>query len=103
MQSGATKLNQWISEVRDVYEDYKKLFQEEPPTLGGVVLYINTQHTKSSAEIFYADIFFSTSAPDRPGSYGDQIMSFLAPKGVSAKPPVKTSGPSSVPQKGELN
>jgi hypothetical protein len=103
LQSGATKLNQWISEVRDVYEDYKKLFQEEPPTLGGVVLYINTQHTKSSAEIFYADIFFSTSAPERPGSYGDRIMSFLAPKGVSAKPPVKISGPSSVPEKGELN
>jgi hypothetical protein len=103
LQSGATKLNQWISEVRDVYEDYKKLFQEEPPTLGGVVLYINTQHTKSSAEIFYADIFFSSSLPESPGSYGDRIASFLAPQGVSAKPPAKTSGPSSVPVKGELN
>lgn len=103
LQSGRAKLNQWISEVRDVYEDYKKLFQEEPPTLGGVVLYINTQHTKSSAEIFYADIFFSSSLPEGPGSYGDRMMSFLAPQGVSAKPPVKTSGPSSIPETGELN
>jgi hypothetical protein len=103
LQSGATRLNQWISEVRDVYGDYKKLFQEEPPTLGGVVLYINTQHTRSSAEIFYADIFFSSSPPESPGSYGDRIMSFLAPQGVSAKPPVKASGPSSIPEKGKLN
>jgi hypothetical protein len=103
LQSGATKLNQWISEVRDVYEDYKRLFQEEPPTLGGVVLYINTQHTKSAAEIFYGDIFFSSSPPDRPGPSGDRIMSFLAPPGVSAKPPVKAPGPASILEKGELN
>jgi hypothetical protein len=103
LQSGPAKLNQWISEVRDVYEDYKKLFQEEPPTLGGVVLYINTQHTKSSAEIYYANIFFSSSPTESPGLYGDRIASLRAPQCVSVKPPVKTSGPSSIPQKGELN
>ena len=100
LQSGPAKLNQWISEVRDVYEDYKKLFQEEPPTLGGVVLYINTQHTKCAAEIFYADIFFSSNLPQSPPLYGDRMASYLAPQGVSVKPPVKTSG---VLGKGGLN
>jgi len=89
--------------VRDVYEDYNKLFQEEPPTPGGVVLYINTQHTKSPAEIFCADIFFSSSPPESPALNGDRMASFVAPQGVAVKPPVKTSGPSSIPGKGKLN
>jgi len=89
LQSGPAKLNQWISERRNVYEDYKKLFQEEPPTLEGVVLYINTQYTKSSAEIFYADIFFSSSPPETPGLYGDRMASYLVPEGSSPKKPYR--------------
>jgi hypothetical protein len=67
LQSGAAKLNEWVSERRNVYEDYKKLFKENPPTVGALLLYINSQHTKSSAECFYANIFFSTNPPENPG------------------------------------
>jgi hypothetical protein len=63
LQSGAEKLGQWTWETRNVYEDYKKNFQEDPPQAGGVLLYINTQHTQSSGEIHYADIFFSAQPP----------------------------------------
>jgi len=63
LQTGTEKLGQWIAETRNVYEDYKKNFQEDPPEAGAVLLYINTQHTQSSAEIFYGDIFFSTRPP----------------------------------------
>jgi hypothetical protein len=63
LQTGTEKLGQWIWETRNVYEDYKKYFQENPPEVGAVLLYINTQHTQSSAEIFYGDIFFSTQPP----------------------------------------
>lgn len=63
LQSGTDRLGQWIRETRNVYEDYKKYFQENPPEVGAVLLYINTQHTRSSAEIFYGDIFFSTQPP----------------------------------------
>jgi len=59
LRSGLSKLNQWILETRNVYEDYKKFFREEPPTVGAILLYINSQHTKSSAEIHYGEIFFS--------------------------------------------
>jgi len=68
LQSGPAKLNQWITETRNVYEDYKKLFEEDPPTVGTVLLYINTQHTKSSASCDYADIFFSVSPLKKEGS-----------------------------------
>lgn len=67
LQSGASKLNQWICETRNVYEDYKKLFQEDPPTVGTVLLYINSQQTKSSAACDYADIYFSASPPKKEG------------------------------------
>jgi hypothetical protein len=85
LQSGPAKLNQWISETRNVYEDYHKLFHEEPPFLEGIALYINTQHSKSSAEIFYDDIFFSSSPPESRGLYGDQMASYLAPGEPSQK------------------
>ncbi len=60
LQNGASKLNQWVFETRNVYEDYKKYFQEEPPPAGAVLLYINSQHTQSSAECCFTEIFFST-------------------------------------------
>lgn len=66
LQSGAAKLNEWVSERRNVYEDYKKRFQETPPTVGALLLYINSQHTRSSAECFYTNIFFSANPPDNP-------------------------------------
>jgi len=66
LQSGAANLNQWVSERRNVYEDYKKLFQEPPPTVGALLLYINSQHTRSSAECFYTNIFFSANPSDSP-------------------------------------
>jgi hypothetical protein len=66
LESGTAKLGQCICESRNVYEDYKKLFQEDPPEVGTVLLYINTQHTHGSAEIEYADIYFSATPPQCP-------------------------------------
>lgn len=64
LESGTERLNQWVRETRNVFEDFKKLFHgEEPPKVGGILIYINSQHTKSSAEIYYADIFFSEKPP----------------------------------------
>lgn len=50
------KLGEWVSERRNVYEDYKDLFGEEPPTVGGVMLMIDSDDTKSSAEGYFDDI-----------------------------------------------
>lgn len=65
LQSGPEKLGQWLQESRNVYEDYKKAFQEEPPQVGALLLYINTQHINGSAECFYDDLFFSAKAPKK--------------------------------------
>jgi len=52
-------LRTWHKESRNVYEDCKRLFKEEPPNLGSVALYINSQHTASDAEILYGPIYFT--------------------------------------------
>ncbi len=59
LQAGPEKLNHWVQEKRNVYEDYKKLFNKEPPKSGGVAIYINTQHTQGKAESFFGPIYFS--------------------------------------------
>lgn len=59
LQAGKENLNQWVTEKRNVYEDYKRLFGKEPPKAGGIAFYINSQHTQSSAESHLDEIYFS--------------------------------------------
>lgn len=56
LQSGKEHLGEWINEKRNVYEDYKTLFGEEPPEAGGITLMIDSNDTRSSAESFFDDI-----------------------------------------------
>ena len=58
VRSGATETGKWLEESRNVYEDYKKLFGSEPPAVSGMRLQINSQHTETSAESFFADVAF---------------------------------------------
>jgi hypothetical protein len=58
VQSGAARTRIWVTETRNVYEDYKKLFGEEPPPASGMRLQINSQHTGTSAESYFADVVF---------------------------------------------
>jgi hypothetical protein len=57
-------LNQWHTEKRNIYADYKKLFPDinggEPtgPTVG-MEIFINSQHTGTQAEGFIGNIYFS--------------------------------------------
>ena len=59
VKSGATGLGDWFQEKRNVYEDYKALFNEEPPKAGRVSIMIDSDDTKSAAESFVSDIYFS--------------------------------------------
>ncbi len=59
LRSGANELGKWLSEKRNVYDDYKRLFGEEPPMVGKVSLMIDSDDTKTSAESFFGDIYFS--------------------------------------------
>ena len=58
VRSGPAEMGKWITERRNVYEDYKKLYGSEPPAVNGVRLQINSQHTETSAESYFADVVF---------------------------------------------
>ena len=56
VESGEAKLNQWVNEERNLYEDYKKAFGEEPPMISGVAIMTDTYNTGESATAYYGDI-----------------------------------------------
>ena len=55
-ESGEAKLNQWVNEELNLYEDYKKAFGEEPPMIAGVAIMTDTYNTGESATAYYGDI-----------------------------------------------
>ncbi len=61
VESGEAKLNQWVNEERNLYEDYKKAFGEEPTLISGVAIMTDTDNTGESATAYYGDILFKKS------------------------------------------
>jgi len=59
VESGKIKLNQWVNEERNVYEDYKKAFGEESPMISGIAIMTDTDNTGESTTAYYGDILFS--------------------------------------------
>jgi len=59
LRSGPGELGKWLEEERNVYEDYKALFKEEPPKAGSVSVMIDSDDTKGAAESFVGSIVFS--------------------------------------------
>jgi ABC-type molybdate transport system substrate-binding protein len=58
VRSGPADLGRWVQEERNVYEDYKKAFEEEPPMINGVAIMTDTDNTKEAATAYYGDIQF---------------------------------------------
>ena len=58
VESGPEKLNTWITEERNVYEDYKRAFGEEPPMISGVAIMTDSDNTGEDAAAYYGDIVF---------------------------------------------
>jgi len=53
LRNASDPLGQWQQEKRNVYQDYRDLFGEEPPGVGGITLMIDSDDTKSSAEGYF--------------------------------------------------
>ncbi|MBI3080941.1 MAG: DUF3047 domain-containing protein [candidate division NC10 bacterium] len=65
VESGPAKTGRWIEETRNIREDYRRLFHEEPPRVGKVSLLINSQHTRSRAVAWFGPIRFAAEPPRR--------------------------------------
>ncbi len=62
IESGATHVGEWRSETRNAYDDYRRLFGEDPPPVESVAIMTDTDDTGESAEAWYGDIAFSKEA-----------------------------------------
>ena len=65
VRSGAQSVGAWVEEERNVYDDYKQAFGEEPPMIKGVAIMTDTDDTKESATAYYGDIVFKKSIRER--------------------------------------
>jgi hypothetical protein len=70
VRSGPSETGRWIAETRNAHDDYVKLFGHEPPKIGGIRIQINSQHTETSGESFFADVVFSKHEDE----VGDQVL-----------------------------
>lgn len=56
VESGTEQAGEWIVERRNVLEDYRRLFREEPPQVGAIAIMTDTDNTGASAEAWYDDL-----------------------------------------------
>ena len=61
-QSGSEHTGTWQLELRNIYEDYKKAFGEEPMRITGVAIMTDTDNTKEMAKGYYGDIIFKKTS-----------------------------------------
>ncbi|MCS6294071.1 MAG: DUF3047 domain-containing protein [Nitrospira sp.] len=62
VESGPSRVGMWVEEERNIYEDYKKAFGEEPSLINGVAIMSDTDNTKERVVAFYGDIEFRKAA-----------------------------------------
>jgi len=57
-RAGAERLGQWVSDERNVADDYRRVYGEEPDDPKAIALSIDTNDTRSSAEALFGRIAF---------------------------------------------
>ena len=58
VESGASRVNQWLAVERDVAADFKAAFGEETAAISAVAIATDTDNTGESVVAFYGDISF---------------------------------------------
>ncbi len=63
IESGDKNKNTWMQEKRNIADDYRLAFGEEPPIISGVAIMTDSDNTKESAVAWYGDITFFQNSP----------------------------------------
>jgi Protein of unknown function (DUF3047) len=61
VQSGSANIGRWMSERRNVAEDYRRIYGDKPEPPGAIALSIDSNDTHSSAESAVGAIAFASS------------------------------------------
>lgn len=64
-ESGREKVVLWQAVTRNVYEDYKRAFGEEPGTIIAIGIMTDTDNTGENVHAYYGEIAFRRVAPPR--------------------------------------
>ena len=60
LRSGSDEAGKWITERRNVVEDFRAIYGETPENPGAVLLSIDSDDTNSSAESLIGPIVFTS-------------------------------------------
>jgi hypothetical protein len=60
VESGYGQIDKWLIEKRNVVEDFRAVFGVTPERAVAIRMQINSQHTKSDAEVFWKTIRFTS-------------------------------------------
>jgi hypothetical protein len=58
VESGPARLGRWVEFERDVAQDFREAFGEEPPKVNGIAIATDTDNTGERAVAWYGDIVF---------------------------------------------
>lgn len=50
------KINTWIEEERNIYQDYIRAFGKKPPMISGIAIMTDSDNTGEQAVSYYGDI-----------------------------------------------
>lgn len=65
VRSGPGEAGRWVSETRDLYEDYRRIVGGEPPRIAGIALMTDTDDTGERAVAYYDAITLGPGARER--------------------------------------
>lgn len=60
VRSGAAAVGQWVHESRNVSDDYRRIFGDDPGDVSAVALMTDTDNTGQAAEAWFGDIWFAS-------------------------------------------
>jgi hypothetical protein len=58
-ESGPAQIGKWVMVQRDIVEDFRRAFGEDPPRVSGVAIATDTDNTGESVTAWYGDIRFT--------------------------------------------
>jgi hypothetical protein len=61
VESGQEKVGHWLQEERNLVEDYRKFFHEDPPPIGAIAIMTDTDDTGEHVVAWYGDIALGKS------------------------------------------
>jgi hypothetical protein len=62
VESGPSRLRQWLDYERNILDDYRFAFGEEPPAISGIAIMTDTDNTGESATAWYGNIALKRAA-----------------------------------------